>query len=76
MCTRDNCQNRQKNTDIGAAKVGPAMAGPAGPVSPPLSLVPYHPYPFHFFAMSSTTTAFYVLFHVAAVMAEWLRRWT
>ena len=35
-CTRDNCQNRQKNTDIGAAKVGPAMAGPAGPVPPPL----------------------------------------
>ena len=31
-------QNRQKNTDIGAAKVGPAMAGPAGPVPPPLCL--------------------------------------
>ena len=30
------CQNRQKNTDIGAAKVGPAMAGLAGPVPPPL----------------------------------------
>ena len=33
------CQNRQKNTDIGAAKVGPAMAGLAGPVPPPLFLL-------------------------------------
>ena len=31
------CQIRQKNTDIGAAKVGPATAGLAGPVPPPLT---------------------------------------
>ena len=41
-CTRDKIA--KKNTDIGAAKVGPAMAGPAGPVPPPLhcrDILPY-----------------------------------